>query len=209
MGEMQVATKHFDLDVVRNGESVSDAEFSRLMAELVGDEGDVPETLDEEAADGDFERALQEYGIELVEREITVDERLPVMESLRMTMPVTRHSFSGSRSDVAPDFSAYAPTRQIADNLNLKNRPQTYDLFDADGRRASLTGRHGGEFSNMQEFVFIRKDLLDHYLAESGQRLAWVIYGERALFDSAVDGATSSLGDAPPYVRYVKTRLYD
>jgi hypothetical protein len=35
----------------------------------------------------------------------------------------------------------------------------------------------------MQEFTFIRKDLLDRYLDESGQRLAWAIYGERALYD--------------------------
>jgi hypothetical protein len=61
----------------------------------------------------------------------------------------------------------------------------------------------------MQEFTFIRKDLLDRYLDESGQRLAWAIYGERALYDGGMGGAGALLGDAPPYVRYGKTRLYD
>lgn len=92
--------------------------------------------------------------------------------------------------------------------MGLTNRPQNYDLFDTKGRRGSLTGRYGGEFSNMQEFVFLRKDLLDSYLAESGQRLAWIIYGERALYDSGMSRGKESLSDSPPYVRYVKTRLY-
>jgi hypothetical protein len=43
----------------------------------------------------------------------------------------------------------------------------------------------------------------------SGQRLAWAIYGERALYDSGMGGTEALLGDVPPYVRYEKTRLYD
>jgi len=59
--------------------------------------------------------------------------------------------------------------------LGLTNRPQTYDLFDPDGRRASFSFRDGDGFSEVQEFAFIRKELLDRYLKESGQRLAWAI----------------------------------
>jgi len=57
----------------------------------------------------------------------------------------------------------------------------------------------------MQEFAFIRKELLNRYLKESGQRLAWAIYGERALYDGGMGGAGALLGDAPPYARYGKT----
>lgn len=209
MGEKTVATKKVELDFVRNGESMSGAEFSESMSEYFRGASASPEARDDDAEAGTPVRALQERGIELVEREVTVEEKRPDMESRRMTMPVNRHSFSGARGDVTPDFSAYVPARQFADSLGLTNRPQTYDLFDADGRRASVTGRHGGEFSNMQEFAFIRKDLLDRYLANSGQRLAWVTYGERALYDGGTGGPEPSLGDSPPYVRYKKTRLYD
>ena len=126
----------------------------------------------EEAADMVSVRVAD---IELVEREVVVDERRLDMESRQITMPVNRHSFSGRHSDVTPDFSAYVPARQIADDLGLTNRPQTYDLFDPDGRRASFSFRDGEGFSDVQEFTFIRKDLLDRYLKESGQRLAWAI----------------------------------
>lgn len=187
---------------------MSESEFSESMSEYFHRVSAGTDAEDDEAVAEELGNAIQEQGIELVEREVTVDERHLDIESRRMTMPVTQHRFSGSRGDITPGFSAYAPARQIADGLGLANRPQTYDLFDAEGRRASLTGRHGGEFSNMQEFVFIRKDLLDRYLAESGQRLAWVTYGERALYDDGMDGAQALLGDAPPYVRYEKTRLY-
>jgi hypothetical protein len=209
MGETMVATKKVELDFIRNGESMSSAEFAECMSGYFRKASAGSDAQYDEAAVEALGRALQEQGIELVEREIKVEERRLDMESRRMTMPVNRHSFSGGRSDVTPGFTAYTPARQIADDLGLTNRPQTYDLFDADGRRASHTGRHGGEFSNMQEFVFIRKDLLDRYLAESGQRLAWVIYGERALYDGGMGGAKALLGDAPPYVRYEKTQLYD
>lgn len=209
LGETTVATKKTELDFVRGGESVSDTKFSQMMSEYLGDENDASGTQDEEAAVELFGRALQEQHIELVEREVTVDERRLDMESRRMTMPVNRHSFSGSRSDVTPDFSAYVPARQIADELGLTNRPQTYDLFDPDGRRASLSFRYGEGLLNMQEFTFIRKDLLDRYLKQSGQRLAWAIYGERAFYDGGTGGAEALLGDAPSYIRYEKTRLYD
>ncbi|MDP9475064.1 MAG: hypothetical protein M3R38_05125 [Actinomycetota bacterium] len=209
MGETTVATKKVELEFVRDGERMTDAEFSRMMCEYLGDGNDVSETQDEEAAVEFLGHALQEQHVELVEREVTVDERRLDMESRQMTMPVNRHSFSGSRSDVTPDFSAYVPARQIADALGLTNRPQTYDLFDPDGRRASFFFGHGEEFSDTQEFAFIRKDLLDRYLRRSGQRLAWAIYGERALYDGGMGGAEALLGDAPPYVRYEKTRLYD
>jgi hypothetical protein len=45
--------------------------------------------------------------------------------------------------------------------LGLTNRVQTYDLFDPDGRRASFSFRDGDGFSEVQEFAFIRKELLD------------------------------------------------
>jgi hypothetical protein len=44
---------------------------------------------------------------------------------------------------------------------------------------------------------------------KSGQRLAWAIYGERALYDGGMGGTEALLGDVPPYVRYEKPRLYD
>lgn len=209
MGEKTVASKKVELDFVCNGESMSGAELSESMSEYFRGASASPEARDDDAEAGTLVRALQERGIELVEREVTVEEKRPDMEPRRMTMPVNRHSFSGDRGDVTPDFSAYVPARQIADSLGLTNRPQTYDLFDADGRRASVTGRYGGEFSNMQEFAFIRKDLLDRYLANSGQRFAWVTYGERALYDGGTGGPEPSLGGSPPYIRYQKTSLYD
>ncbi|QIN84412.1 hypothetical protein GBA63_18525 [Rubrobacter tropicus] len=210
LGETTVATKKVEIEFVRDGESVSDAEVTRLMSHCLGDEDDVSETQDDdEAAVREFGRALQERGIELLEREVTVNERRLDMESRQMTMPVNRHRFSGGRSDVTPDFSPCVPARQIADDLGLTNRPQTYDLFASDGRRASLSFAHGEGLSDMQEFTFIRKDHLDRYLNGSGQRLAWAIYGERAFYDGGMGEAEALLGDAPPYVRYEKTRLYD
>ena len=61
----------------------------------------------------------------------------------------------------------------------------------------------------MQEFVFIRKDLLNRYLAENGQRFAWTIYGGRALYNGGIGGARATRDDSPSYIRYQKVHPYD
>jgi hypothetical protein len=194
---------------VRNGEPISDAEFSELMARYFGDEDASTEPREGQGAIDDLQSTLEAEGIKWVEEEVSVEEQQPDIVDLEMTMPVNRHSWAGRHSDVTPGFTVYVPARQFADRLSLTNRPQTYDLFDQDGHRASVAFEHGGEFSNMQEFAYIRKDLLDRYLEGSGQRLAWAIYGERALYHAGMGGENELLGGSSPYVRYEKTRLYD
>jgi hypothetical protein len=212
MGIKTVVRKSPEIRFVRNGEPIGDAEFAELMARYFGDEDTCTEPREAQGTIDDLQSALEAEGIELVEEEISVDVQQPDIVDLEMTMPVNRHSWAGRHSDVTPGFTAYVPARQFADRLRLTNRPQTYDLFDQEGRRVSVTFEHGGEFSNMQKFAYIRKDLLDCYLEGSGQRLAWAKYGERALYHAGMGGEEEEkelLGGSDPYVRYEKTCLYD
>lgn len=89
----------------------------------------------------------------------------------------------------------------------MKMTSGEYDLFDQEGRHASISLEYGGQFSDRQEFTYIRKDLLDRYLAESKQRLAWAVYGERALHHAGLCNH-ELLDGGPPYVRYGRMLLH-
>ena len=82
-------------------------------------------------------------------------------------------------------------------------------MYDSEGHRASVAFEYGDEFSNRQKFAYIRKDLCDRYLEESGKRLVWALYGERALYHAGSSEDDELLGESPPYIRYRNTRLYD
>jgi hypothetical protein len=209
MGDNTVTRNSDGVEFIRNGERISDAEYSELMSRCFDHEsaGSKPENA--QAKITDLKSALEAEGIEVVAEEVTVEDQRPDIVYFEMTMPVNRHSWAGRHIDITPGFAAYVPARQIADRLALTNRPQTYDLFDPEGQRASIAFEYGDKFSNRQEFAYIRKDLWDRYLEESGQRLAWALYGERALYHAARGGVDELLGGSSPYVRYRKTRLYD
>jgi hypothetical protein len=182
----------------------------------------------------DVQEALQEYladatgMVEALHDELTLDQRkgadreghksgtggrnarqfqVPLGTTHDMTIAVTRHGWESYHSELNPSTGADVPARQIADLLGLTSRPQTFDLYDPEGRRASMSFGHGEPFSNRQDFTYLRKDLLDRYLEESGQRLMWVITGERAYHPSRSASGQAPHGDQS-YARYVKVRLY-
>jgi len=71
-------------------------------------------------------------------------------------------------------------TKEIADDLNLINRAQEFDLFTKEGTRATLNiSDHSGDFYNQQSFFFLREDLLQLYLKKNDSTLIWIIWGER------------------------------
>ena len=183
---------------------------------------EIREALEERLANGDHdaesvvlwltldlpEEVVQEAGIQKVQDHVERQIKVPEVTTHDMTIPVRRYGWESYHSELNPSPGAHVPARQIADLLGLVGRPQTFDLYDTKGRRASASFEHGGRFSNRQHFTYLRKDLLDHYLKESGQHLIWAIYGERALYHAGLDGE-ELLDGAPPYLRYEKVRVYN
>jgi hypothetical protein len=193
---------------VRGDERMSREEYFLAVLERFG--GDSSEDTESHVGEPMFtrmERIAQEMGIRQVEESVTKEVEVPEAVVCDVTMPVRRHGWEDYHSELNPSTGANTPARQIADVLSLVSRPQTFDLYDPSGRRASATFRYGERFSNKQEFTYLRKDLLDRYLAESGQRLMWHIFGERAILESN-PGARRESGDGPPYVRYDEVRMY-
>lgn len=194
---------------VRGDERMSREEYFLVVLERFG--GDSSEDTESHVGEPMFtrmERIAQEMGIRQVEESVTKEVEAPEAVVCDVTMPVRGHGWEDYHSELNPSTGANTPARQIADVLGLVGRPQTFDLYDSSGRRASATFQHGGRFSDKQEFTYLRKDLLDRYLKESAQRLMWHIFGERAILESD-PGARRASSDGPPYVRYDEVRMYD
>lgn len=131
------------------------------------------------------------------------DEKNPLMlsvgsttdepECYKVLIPVQTVGWSESTSAANLGLSADVPSKELATELNLQSRPQTFDLFDTEGERASLMTefKEGEEFNSDAEFfTFLRQDLLNTYLLETAQSLIWAVWGEREQEYESLPGMT-------------------
>jgi hypothetical protein len=115
-------------------------------------------------------------------------------------VPVREYGWEGYHSIVNEAGGGTVLARQITDSLDLCGQPQTFDLFEPGGRRATMTWRHGEEEKNVERFVYIRRELLERFLAEQGMKMVWVTWGERQYSVTTMSHRASSFrgkGEAP------------
>lgn len=66
--------------------------------------------------------------------------------------------------------------KQICSEFNLAGQPQSFDLFERDGNKASFI-TYADSDSLSQRLIYLRKDLLDKYLETHDYSFFWVIWG--------------------------------
>ena len=81
------------------------------------------------------------------------------------------HSFANQAGGVE------TPAPALCEQLHLTNRPQRFDLYDMNGRQATLYRRVTGNANGW--LFYMRASALRKYLESTAQRLVWVIWGER------------------------------
>ena len=174
--------------LLRNGELISEEETYDFFDSvgLIGIE-------DEET----IEARLREQGLESSIEMVKVEE--PKYKTFKILFPIRKNGWEDHRSAIVDSRSVATPSRQIADTLSLCGQPQSFDLFEKDGRRASITFGLGEGWGEMQKFTYLRKDLLERYLSEINGELIWVIWGERH---------PVSQNKNTPYKRFREIRVY-
>ena len=154
---------------LRNGEPISEEErheFFNSIVSLIG-------TEDEEA----IEALLREQGLEFTVETVKVEE--PRYRTFEILYPVRENNWEDHRSAIIDSRSIITPSRQITEMFSLCRQPQNFDLFEKDGRRASITIGCGRGWREKERFTYLREDLLKHYLAEINGELIWAIRGKR------------------------------
>ena len=94
-------------------------------------------------------------------------------------IPVQKYNWESYHSVVNQGSGARLPSKQFCEALSLRYRANRWDLHDATGV-ASLY-REVGEYGSQSHgsFSYLRRDLLDSYLMQSGKALVWLMWGER------------------------------
>jgi hypothetical protein len=109
-------------------------------------------------------------------------------KDLQGFLAVTKHDWEGYHSQLNPSVLVFTPAKQIAQALDLVGRPQSFDLYERDGRRASISLQPlAGTSKYPQALTYLRADLADRYLRETGSTLLWMTWGERQVL--AADGS--------------------
>ena len=177
--------------LLRNGRFLSDQELSEFWRSIV----DLIESKDiglelggilgmgsiEDLVERDdwetIEAQLHERGFELTTKTVEVEQK--EYQTFEVLYPVRGNNWSDSQSSAVPGRGVITLSRQIAETLDLCGQPQSFDLFEKNGRRASITFHRGEGWGETQKFTYLREDLLKRYLAEINGELIWVIWGER------------------------------
>jgi len=91
--------------------------------------------------------------------------------------------FFSYQSPICNEHSRYL-SKDMLESLDLINQPQSYNLFEKNGRIASIYFRYGDDYKNNQSFLYLRKDLLDKYLKKNDLTMLQVVNGERMQYAS-------------------------
>lgn len=88
------------------------------------------------------------------------------------------------------------PAPALCEHLDLVNRNKTSDLFDSNGDRATIYRRFQCDNARYDSWLlYIRKDLLEKYLEETKQTIAWLPWGERTLDHQELQAKSDELSE--------------
>jgi hypothetical protein len=108
-----------------------------------------------------------------------VKRRQRSKRTVDVLIPVREDHWEGHHSELNPTRNRATPAREITDFFGLVGQPDTFDLFESDGRPAAKSLRCGNQYFNGQWQTYLRKDLLDAFLRSGEYELVWAIWGER------------------------------
>ena len=183
-----IPKKQFEL--LRDGEPISLIDDFELW--------DTTRRLIENDDENSLNDLLHQRNLEITIK--TIDEEKFEHKDFEVLVPVRYNCWEESNSAANPRRSIAVPTREISDCLKLYKKPQGFDFFEKDSnKRASISFEYGDIWSNSQSFTYLRKDLLDSFLAEIDGELIWVIWGNKFLVTENYDGAYKTFQEVKTY----------
>lgn len=126
-----------------------------------------------------FEQFLVKNKIELTIVNHIIEKEIQKTKEFNIRIPVISFGWSESSSSINLGQHADMPSRELIEFLKLSSHPQTFDLYERTGQRATITIRRGTTFHGAQHLIYIRQDLLNQFLKNNKYQLVWGIWGER------------------------------
>jgi hypothetical protein len=200
-GTKKISEPQEELVLLRNGVRVSEEEetsFMRSVAEHI--------VKSDEAA---FEAVLHDHGLEWKVETLEIEREVPEYQIFDVLVPVRNNAWESYHSAIISGRNVNTPAKQITEHLDLVNQPQTFDLYERDGKLASMTFHHGEPLRAYQSFVYIRKDLLDWFLGDTGTQLIYVFWGEREFYSEDFGERDSFAEGHKPYEGFEHAQIYE
>lgn len=96
-------------------------------------------------------------------------------------IPVQKYNWESHHSVMNRGGGASLPSKLLCNILSLRYRANKCDLYDTSGLASIYreVGEYGSQVSG--SCSYLRRDLLDRYLLQSGKTLVWLMWGERGL----------------------------
>lgn len=178
----------FIIGVEKKRVPIEETEFLKSGRNLSGDElKELFEVVDKyrskKISEEDVDRYIEENKLQIRKVRSFKTETSQKTKEYKAIIPISTVNWGSHESIVNPGISAYVLSKELCQVLELSSRPQTYDLYDKTGRRASITLKWGNDLHTFHKLIYIRKDLLDKVLQDRGLDLIWGIWGERRYRD--------------------------
>lgn len=130
---------------------------------------------------------LDKKGLQMGIIEEKIEEERPKYQKFEVLSPIRENNWDIHNFPVIPDRSVTILTKQISESLQLCSQPQTFDLYDKSGNKASKYVYYGEKYKNNQHFMYLRKDLLDLFLSKNNYKFIWTIWGGKEFYSKEVD----------------------
>jgi len=102
-------------------------------------------------------------------------------------IPVQKYNWENYHSVLNQGSGASLPSKRLCEALSLRYRANKWELHDAAGVASMYreVGEYGSQING--SFSYLRRDLLDSYLTQSGKALVWLMWGERGFHYRAAE----------------------
>lgn len=108
-----------------------------------------------------------------------IETEVSEVKEFEVLLPVMEYNWENYHSQYNEAGQTTVVGKEIASLLQLVSQPDTFDLFELSGTRASLNFHYYQDYNNNHNFVYLRKDLLDRFLAARKLKFIRAIWGER------------------------------
>jgi hypothetical protein len=120
--------------------------------------------------------------------------RIGSTSGVQVEIPVHTFAWESHHSRLNQVSGMRFPAPALCEYLNLVNHNQTSDLFESGGERATIYREFRFDNARYDSWLlYIRKDLLEEYLEETDQTIAWLPWGERTLDHNELQAKSDEL----------------
>ncbi|MBY0379696.1 MAG: NACHT domain-containing protein [Burkholderiales bacterium] len=122
-------------------------------------------------------------------------------EDFDILLPSMGYNWETHHSSINATDYPVVVSNEIATDLKLYDKPQTFDLYDQDNNLASKCFIYSKNFDNNEKAIYLRKDLLNKFLINNDYMFVWTIWGN---IDVDVNTRMHSLIDQRKFFQNIK-----